>query len=388
MTNNKESQYSIKLLNDIAFATIGALAEASGEVILKLCHPAAVKSVISFPGLQPEEYSAGKKRYQDFLAGFLKNHGFEDHSGTIKGTEFITVITETEEVVCAGAIKHINNVIGFIGAVSPLPETGVIPLANCMSLSIPLIESRISAILRPGSPSSLELLGRRLLEDLSVAGVEAVCVNPPVPEHIIISIARMDEKTALCDIDEFPFDSALTGGTIIEMNECELLWPGAENIETGIWLKDALDRLIAFGFADKKTLNKTVREKIDKRLESLENGDVDYIIKSFEKLKANFKKMVNSERAAAVTETAVTVNHEINNPLTAILGNTQLLLMNKDKLSKEAVTKLETIEKSAIQIREVTNQLMTIIEPVRKQYASGLEMIDVEKSKKKPDEKK
>jgi hypothetical protein len=62
--------------------------------------------------------------------------------------------------------------------------------------------------------------------------------------------------------------------------------------------------------------------------------------------------------------------------------------MNKDKLPKETVTKLQTIEKSAIQIRETTAELMTIIEPVRKHYASGLEMIDIEKSKKKPTEEK
>ena len=62
--------------------------------------------------------------------------------------------------------------------------------------------------------------------------------------------------------------------------------------------------------------------------------------------------------------------------------------MNKDKLTKETITKLETIEKSAIKIREVTDKLMTIIEPVRKHYASGLQMIDVEQSKKKSDEEK
>jgi signal transduction histidine kinase len=79
----------------------------------------------------------------------------------------------------------------------------------------------------------------------------------------------------------------------------------------------------------------------------------------------------------------VTINHEINNPLTAILGNAQLLLMAKDKLPPDIVSKLETIERSAVRIRETTSKLMSIIEPVTSSYVSGLEMIDIEKSKKK-----
>jgi hypothetical protein len=387
MNDDKNSQFFIGILKIISTAGIGNLTEACVKALLRISSPAAVHMALKFPGLSTQISIEGAKRYRDFLGEFLKRHGFESAAGVIKGSGFITVITETEEIVCIGTIRHFNNVLGFIGAVSPLPESGAVPLADGMSLAIPQIESRINAILRPGSPSSLELLGRRLIEDLSGIGVNAICIRPPSPAHIIISIARKEDKISACDVDDLPSEDKMGSGTILDKNEGELLWPGV-NIETGIWLKDAQDRLMAFGFSDKKKLNKTAREKIDNRLESAEDGDVDYIIKSFEKLKANFKRMVNAERAAAVTETAVAVNHEINNPLTAILGNTQLLLMNKDKLSKETVAKLETIEKSAIQIREVTNQLMTIIEPVRKQYASGLEMIDLEKSKKKGDEEK
>jgi hypothetical protein len=57
--------------------------------------------------------------------------------------------------------------------------------------------------------------------------------------------------------------------------------------------------------------------------------------------------------------------------------------MNKDSLAPDIVSKLQTIERSAIKIRETTTQLMSIIEPVTGPYASGLEMIDIEKSKKK-----
>jgi len=390
MIDDKNSQYPIKHLNDIGKSRIGSLAETCGKTIKAVSNPVALKVLLKLPGLSKETCVEGSKRYQNYISEFLKKHGFESDSGEIKASGFMTISTDTDEIVCMGAVRHINNVLGYAAAVTRMPESGMVPLTDGLSLVISQLESRINTILTPGSPSSLEIFGRRLLDELAKIGVCAVCIKPAAPAHIVISIARTDRETSVCEVEEFPaknLDQVKTE-TVLDKNEISLLWPGVAGIETGIWIKDSQDRLVAFGFSDKKLLNKTAREKINKQIEALTEGDIDYIIKSFEKLKNEYNKMVKAERAAAVTETAVTVNHVINNPLTAILGNTQLLLMNKDKLSKETITKLETIEKSAIQIREVTDKLMTIIEPVRKHYASGLEMIDIDKSKKKSDEEK
>ncbi|MFQ5453285.1 MAG: histidine kinase dimerization/phospho-acceptor domain-containing protein, partial [Candidatus Zixiibacteriota bacterium] len=68
--------------------------------------------------------------------------------------------------------------------------------------------------------------------------------------------------------------------------------------------------------------------------------------------------LLNKERLSAILETAVTVNHEVNNPLTAILGNVQLLLLNRDDLDKELKAKLKIIEESALKIKDVTQRLM------------------------------
>ena len=99
------------------------------------------------------------------------------------------------------------------------------------------------------------------------------------------------------------------------------------------------------------------------------------------------EEKVKSARLNAILETAAALNHEINNPLTAVLGNAQLLLLQAQKLPPETVEKLKAIEESALRIREVTLRLMKIIEPVTVEYASGMRMIDIEKSKKKEDEK-
>jgi K+-sensing histidine kinase KdpD len=86
-------------------------------------------------------------------------------------------------------------------------------------------------------------------------------------------------------------------------------------------------------------------------------------------------------RAEAVVETAVTINHEVNNPLTAVLGNIQLLLLNADKFSPEITAKLKAVEESALKIKDVTQNLMRIIEPSVVEYTTGLKMVDLAKSK-------
>jgi signal transduction histidine kinase len=83
------------------------------------------------------------------------------------------------------------------------------------------------------------------------------------------------------------------------------------------------------------------------------------------------------EKLVGITETAVTVNHEVNSPLTAILGNVQLLLRDQDKLDERLVAKLKTIEASAERIQQVTRLLMRVRKPKSKQYSEGITMLDL-----------
>lgn len=89
------------------------------------------------------------------------------------------------------------------------------------------------------------------------------------------------------------------------------------------------------------------------------------------------KSDIEKERLSAVVETAVTVNHEINNPLTAILGNVQLLLLKREDLDDELKAKLRTIETAALKIRDVTQRLMKLKSPRSTDYADGTRMIDL-----------
>jgi PAS domain S-box-containing protein len=91
-------------------------------------------------------------------------------------------------------------------------------------------------------------------------------------------------------------------------------------------------------------------------------------------------KMLEAERVTAITETAISVNHEINNPLCSILGYTQLILMERDKLEPDVVSKLEGIEKQIVRIQEITDKLGHINKPVLKEYVGGSRMLDMEHS--------
>jgi hypothetical protein len=390
MTDNIDYQYLIKNLVDLEKAGIGELAKACADAVSRISHPEAYEVSINVPGMPREIFVGGITRYRKYLSEILKNQGFTNDFEDTQSKGFITISTKTDETICIGAIRHLGNRIGYAAAIAKDQKRDSIPLDDALRLVISQVEARIHNLLAPGSRVSLEIFARNILESQAENGVSAVCVRPESPVQLIISIAKSGEDLKFCEVEEFPLENAagVQSGSELTPEEISLLWPEVTKIGSGFWLVDSRNRILALGFSDKKPPNKTARTKIEKELNLSAEDDIDYIAKSFEKLKASYEKMVNSERAAAVTETAVTVNHEINNPLTAILGNTQLLLMNKDKLSKETVAKLETIEKSAIKIREVTDKLMTIIEPVRKHYASGLQMIDVEKSRKKSDEEK
>ncbi|MFC1568592.1 PAS domain S-box protein [bacterium] len=87
-----------------------------------------------------------------------------------------------------------------------------------------------------------------------------------------------------------------------------------------------------------------------------------------------------SDRMTAVVETAVAVNHAVNNPLVPILGNAQFLLQD-DRLKDEDVRKrLRIIVKNALRIRDITQKLAAITHPVTKEYLKGTRMLDIDGS--------
>lgn len=83
------------------------------------------------------------------------------------------------------------------------------------------------------------------------------------------------------------------------------------------------------------------------------------------------KELLEKERLTAIAESVVTINHKINNPLTPILGNVQLIRKDAAQLKKGHKRKLEIIEINAKKISEIIrnfNQLANLSANAKKYY--------------------
>jgi two-component system NtrC family sensor kinase len=63
-----------------------------------------------------------------------------------------------------------------------------------------------------------------------------------------------------------------------------------------------------------------------------------------------------------VAELVARIRHEINNPLTGVLGQAQLLLREED-LSEKARKRAKTIEELAMRIRDIVSELRAVQRP-------------------------
>jgi len=89
-------------------------------------------------------------------------------------------------------------------------------------------------------------------------------------------------------------------------------------------------------------------------------------------------KLIQKERLAAIGEVAVTVNHEINNPLTSIIGLAEVLELAFETGKKEKVKKgLTGILKEAKRIKKVTQKLANVSESKSVSYLNSQKMIDI-----------
>lgn len=82
-----------------------------------------------------------------------------------------------------------------------------------------------------------------------------------------------------------------------------------------------------------------------------------------------------SAPSKAIDDLAVGVNHEINNLLTPLLGNVDLLMASGDKLPADIRRKLEIIRDSANQIKEVAARLKNASKLPRVPYVDGEWMV-------------
>jgi signal transduction histidine kinase len=85
---------------------------------------------------------------------------------------------------------------------------------------------------------------------------------------------------------------------------------------------------------------------------------------------------VNSARVDAVKQTVIALNHEINNPLTVVLGNAELLLMKGEQLPEEVKLRLESIVQAGLKIRDAVVKMSHVTDAKSTIYVRNVQMID------------
>jgi signal transduction histidine kinase len=90
--------------------------------------------------------------------------------------------------------------------------------------------------------------------------------------------------------------------------------------------------------------------------EQTDTADFD----SEEELRARLADCEN--RVNEIVDLVAHVRHEINNPLTGVLGQAQLLL--REELNEKVRKRVQTIEEMAIRLRDITAQLREVQKPI------------------------
>src|SRR4029450_10894734 len=87
-------------------------------------------------------------------------------------------------------------------------------------------------------------------------------------------------------------------------------------------------------------------------------------------------ELPRSRGLAGIGETTIAIEHEINNPLSALLGHAELLLMERE-LTVGPRDELQLVREQAARIADVVRRLAKLKNPSSVEYSSGARMIDL-----------
>ena len=87
-------------------------------------------------------------------------------------------------------------------------------------------------------------------------------------------------------------------------------------------------------------------------------------------------ELARSRWLAGIGETTIAIEHEINNPLSALLGHAELLLMDEG-LRADQMDSLRIIQEQAARIADVVRRLARLKNPQSVEYLAGSRMLDL-----------
>lgn len=377
MNENKTCNL-VDSLQELLYTPSGQLADKAIEGIKVFCQPVAAKIKIVFPDKKIYQQSIGDLSQIETLGNFEKKY----HSLDVTSALFNINDFERYIVACAGIkspggysgvisiiIKPSNTFKHLIGQILELYAGNIV-----LALSKHTLERQIDLekLLAKASPEMIHI---------GVEGIMAFHHNDQKHAYWVEKKGKKHKKfIPTSQLLKFLTEKPVLDSKKIE-EVCSYL-PTSGDFDNVTWgeFKAGGKKIIGL-FTGKFKSAELIFSKFRSIISEFDTPtSYDDIVQSFNQLKKDYKLIIKGEKIASILETAVTVNHEVNNPLTAILGNTQLLLLNKDNLPPDMVAKIVAIEKSALRIRQVTQKLMSVVEPITTSYTESLEMLDIEKS--------
>jgi len=99
--------------------------------------------------------------------------------------------------------------------------------------------------------------------------------------------------------------------------------------------------------------------------------------RALEQVKASEARLVEAQRLAAIGEVGIAVRHEVNNPLTGIIGLVDLALLDRPRLSPDLAQSLEAIGGLAKRISRTVARLENPTSTRTTEYVPGTAMLDL-----------
>jgi two-component system NtrC family sensor kinase len=87
--------------------------------------------------------------------------------------------------------------------------------------------------------------------------------------------------------------------------------------------------------------------------------------------------LVQAERLAAIGQIGIAMRHEINNPLTTVIGNAELLLERYESAGSDLKKRLELIVENSVRIANILKRLQDMKQDRTVEYVKGVKMTDL-----------
>ena len=122
----------------------------------------------------------------------------------------------------------------------------------------------------------------------------------------------------------------------------------------------------------------TLEERVEQRTSELSTANQRHCDEIAERRRVE-RTLVETERKKVVAETAGAAAHEINQPLTVILGESELL-QNCPTTEELPIRRVEANREAALRISDIGQKMVNVHRYVAKHYTADVNIVDFEAS--------